>query len=308
MAPDASGFAAAYLGRVSVGTEPGTVLGSTGTVSGWHPHLEVWVLLLAVWGAYRLALGRLGPRLVGPGRPVASRGQRATFALGLLALWLGADWPIHDISERALYSAHMGQHLIFSLVAPPLLLLGTPAWLARELLGRLRLFVVAHWLTTPMVALLLFNGVMVLTHWPDLVDLTLRSEPLHLGAHVALVASALVMWSPVLAPLAELARLSAPAGMLYLFLQSLLPTVPASFLTFAESTLYRFYDTVPRIYGISAVEDQRIAGLLMKLGGGMLLWSVIAVLFFRWHAQEEAATRRRRQEWRDLERQLGGAR
>jgi putative membrane protein len=225
------------------------------------------------------------------------------FILGLVALWVGADWPVHDLSEQFLYSVHMSQHLIFTLVAPPLLLLGTPGWLARELLRPRALYRVVSGVARPLPALVVFNALLVVTHWPALVDLTLRSEPAHFAAHAAIFGSALLMWCPVVAPLPELRLSSPPAQMLYLFLQSIVPTVPASFLVFAERPIYRFYETVPRLWGLSAGEDQRIGGLLMKLGGGLLLWAVITVLFFRWHAEEESSDRQARQ-LRALEREL----
>jgi putative membrane protein len=75
--------------------------------------------------------------------------------------------------------------------------------------------------------------------------------------------------------------------MFYLFLMSLVPTVPASFLTFGHTVLYRFYETAPRIWPIDALTDQRIAGLIMKLVGGFLLWVVIAWYFFKWFSVEE---------------------
>jgi putative membrane protein len=92
---------------------------------------------------------------------------------------------------------------------------------------------------------------------------------------------------PVLNPLIELPRLSYPGRMLYLFLMSLLPTVPASFLTFGHTVLYRHYATVPRIWGISAMTDQLFAGLLMKLGGGAILWGMMSWYFFKWATAEE---------------------
>lgn len=269
----------------------------------WHPHPDVWLLIVALGGGYAYALRRLGPRYTPAGTRPASRRQVAAFSLGLLTLWVGADWPVHDLAEDYLYSVHMTQHLMFSLVVPPLLLLGTPAWMLRELLGRTRLFGVVQRLARPLLALILFNGVVVVTHWPAFVDATLRSEPTHFAAHAVLFVSALVMWCPVAAPLPELRPLSPPAQMVYLFLQSIVPTVPASFLVFAVEPIYKFYETVPRLWGISAGEDQRIGGLLMKLGGGLLLWAIITVLFFRWHAQEESSERQARQ-WRDLEREL----
>ena len=277
----------------------------------WHPHPDVWLLVAVLGGGYAWALRFLGPRrtALGAGAPAgdreppATRAQVAAFSLGLLVVWVGADWPVHDLAERSLYSVHMVQHLLFTLVAPPLLLLGTPAWLARELLAPRWLYAAVRRLARPMSALVLFNGLIVVTHWPAFVDLTLRSEVMHFGAHAAIFGSALLMWCPVLGPLSELQILSPPAQMLYLFLQSIVPTVPASFLVFAERPMYHFYEHVPRLWGLSAGEDQRIGGLLMKIGGGLLLWLVITVLFFRWHTAEEEEEKQARR-WRALDREL----
>lgn len=269
----------------------------------WHAHPDVWILVAALAGGYVWALRRVGPRCVAPGEAVATTRQKVTYGLGVFALWLGADWPIHDLAENYLYSAHMTQHLIFTLVAPPLLLLGLPAWLMRELLSPPRLFRVTQVLARPIIALAAFNALLVATHWPAFVDLTLRYEALHFGAHAAIFVSALLMWCPVAAPLPELRPLTPPAQMLYLFLQSVVPTVPASFLVFSEGVIYKHYETVPRLWGISVIEDQRIGGLLMKLAGGALLWALITVLFFRWHAAEEADERTARR-WRELDKDL----
>ena len=85
-----------------------------------------------------------------------------------------------------------------------------------------------------------------------------------------------------------------PAQMGYLFLQSLVPTVPASFLTFAEAPVYRVYEEFPRITGLSVVADQQFAGGIMKVGGGLILWAAIAVIFFRWFGQDDTSRHRRR--------------
>jgi putative membrane protein len=271
----------------------------------WHAHPDVWVLIAVLLGGYVWALRNLGPRHTAPGQPVATRLQKVCWVTGVLTVLVASDWPVHDLSEKFLYSVHMTQHLLITLVAPPLLLLGTPAWLARELLRPPALYRAVRWLARPFPALVLFNGLIVVTHWPTFVNATLESELLHFAIHAALFVSALLMWAPVTAPLPELRPLTPPAQMLYLFLQSIVPTVPASFLVFAEKPIYRFYDTVPRLWNLSAAEDQRVAGLLMKIGGGLLLWLVIAVLFFKWHAAEEENDREARH-WRDLEREIDG--
>jgi cytochrome c oxidase assembly factor CtaG len=80
--------------------------------------------------------------------------------------------------------------------------------------------------------------------------------------------------------------------------------VPASFLTFAQRPIYTFYESVPRLWGLSVVVDQMIAGLIMKIVGGLLLWGIIAVMFFRWYSREEAGNVVEQVSWDDFEREL----
>jgi putative membrane protein len=229
--------------------------------------------------------------------------QMTAFLFGVATLEIAADWPMHDLSERSLYSIHMVQHLMFSMIAPPLLLLGVPAWMARSILRADRVRRLAYRATRPLLALIVFNAVVVITHWPALVDVTLRNEPAHFAAHFVLFTTAMLVWMPVVSPLPEFPRLPPLARCGFLFLQSIIPTVPASFLTFATHPIYKFYGHVPRLWGLGATEDQRIAGLIMKLGGGFFLWTVIAVVFFKWYADEERTDQRQRR-WRRLEHEL----
>ena len=277
--------------------------GAAASAGTWHAHPEVWLLVVVVGGGYVIATRDLGPRHLGVEGTTGGRSQ-ACFWAGLCALWIGADWPIHDLSENYLLSAHMVQHLLFTFVAPPLLLLGMPAWLLRGLLRSLRLLPVVKFLARPIVALVLFNFVIAVTHWPVVLDAAVASEPLHFGIHFVLFTTATLMWWPVVDPLPETPSLSEPAKMFYLFLQSIVPTVPASFLTFAGSPLYSSYERFPRIWPwLNPLLDQRVAGLTMKLVGGLLLWVVIGVIWFRWNAREEARDRGD-VEWDDFEREL----
>lgn len=253
----------------------------------FHLHPDALALLLAMAAGYPLALRFVGPRFVSPGDRAASRGQVAAFWLGWLSMAVAITWPIHDIGERSLFTAHMIQHLLITLVAPPLLLAGTPGWLLRWLLRPRWLLAVVRRLSRPFVALFLANGVLLAIHWPAFVDLYLGVPVVHFLTHAALFGSATLMWMPVLSPISEIPRVSYPAQMLYLFGQSILPTVPASFLTFGSKPLYGFYAGAERLWGISAITDQRIAGLAMKILGGFILWGVIAVLWFRWAKAEE---------------------
>lgn len=251
---------------------------------GWHAHPDVWLLLGGVWVAYLVAASRHA--LATPADRPERRRRTTLFTAGMALLWLVSDWPVHDLAEGYLYSVHMVQHLVYSLVAAPLLVAGIPAWMWRDLLRPRALGRLFRFATRPVVALALFNGVLLFTHWPEVVEAAVGSELLHFSLHVLIVGSAVVMWWPVLSPLPERPALTPPAQMLYLFFQSLAPTIPASFLTFGRSLLYPVYGTFPRIWGMSALTDQLVAGLIMKIAGGLILWSVIVVVFFNWHAQE----------------------
>jgi putative membrane protein len=269
----------------------------------WHAHPDVWILMLGAILAYVYAITKLGPKYVGPDEETATTRHKVCFLLGMAVLWIGADTPMHDIAEDYLFSAHMIQHMLFTLVAPPLLLLGMPRWLLRLLTSPKPVMKALKVVTRPIIALAIFNVGVAVTHWPALVNLSVGSEPVHFALHSAIFTSAIIMWWPVIDPLPGLGRLSEPGKMLYLFAQSILPTVPASFLTFANSPIYSAYEAFPRLWGISAVSDQMVAGLIMKIVGGLLLWVVIAVIFFRWYAKEN------RQEdesvsWEDFEQDL----
>jgi putative membrane protein len=252
------------------------------TLPPFHVHLDVLVNLGALAGVYLVAAAR-HERTTGERLP---RGRRYRYLGGVAVLLLGASWPIHDLAERYLYSMHMVQHMLFTFVAAPLLLTGTPAWMWRALLRPAPVRAVWALLTRPLVALLVANGVLFFVHWPAVVTLSVRSEFAHFSLHTLLLGSAIVMWWPVLSPLPELPPMSRPGQLMYLFFQSLAPTIPASFLTFGTEPLYPIYATFPRIWSIDALTDQLIAGLVMKIVGGAILWIEITAIFFRWGHEE----------------------
>ena len=272
---------------------------ASGSAWRFHPHPDVWLLLGFIAIGYLAALRWwIEPE---DGRVSATGIQKVAFFGGLAVLWLGADWPIHDIAEDYLFSIHMVQHTLFSLIAPGLLLLGLPAPLLRKLLRPVMPAV--RFATKPLIALALFNGVILFTHWPVIVNFSVTNELGHFALHLLLVFSSLVMWWVVVSPLPELGALQPAGKMLFLLGQSFLPTVPASFLTFATEPIYEVYAQAPRIWGMSAVTDQMVAGLIMKVGGGLILWSVIGLIFFRWYARENRPVTDEIA-WEDFEREL----
>jgi putative membrane protein len=261
-----------------------------GTVLEFHVHPEVIIIGGALLLGYVHALRRWGPIFhPRPDDPPATGKQKVLFVSGVLTYLVAVGWPLHDIADQYLYSAHMVQHVLIGYLAPPLLLLGTPEWLGRALFGRGLAGRVYARLTRPLVAALAFNIAIAFIHWPLVVDTMVRNEAFHIGTHVLLFGTALLAWSSLCSPLPEVrGRLSEPAKMLFIFTMTLLPTIPASFLTFGETPLYPIYAETPNLLGLDARDDMQLAGLIMKSVVGLVLWIIISVMFFRWAGKEGA--------------------
>ena len=246
----------------------------------WKAHPEVWVLVIAVSLLGFWAVKVIGPKVVDPGQKVVSKRQKITFIVATVLLFVSADWPLHDIAEDHLYSAHMLQHLLITFIIPPLFLLSIPMWLANLLVvSDTFSSQIIRKLSHPVVAGVIFNALVALTHWSGFVQFSADSGIFHYTIHVLLFITALLMWLPVVSPIPEL-RLSLPGQMIYLFLMSIIPTVPAAWLTFAEGTVYNHYDDGYQMRGISVQSDQQAAGLIMKLLGGFYLWGIIVFKFY----------------------------
>ena len=250
-------------------------------VNPWRfqTHPEVWLLVVAVLVAYIYAVRVIGPVAVKSG-PVTTRKQRIVFVIAILMLWLASDWPVHDIAEEYLYSAHMFQHMVLSYFMPPLVLLAVPKWLFDSIFGYGRARRIVSFLSKPVIAGVAFNAIVMITHIPQVVNRSVSNGLMHYSLHIALVLTALLVWMPICGPEPKL-HLQSGGKMIYLFLMSVVPTVPAAWLTFAEGSVYKHYDIAVRVWGMSVTTDQQVAGAIMKTGGSVFLWSIIVFIFFK---------------------------
>ena len=254
----------------------------------WHGHLDALVGLAALEGVYLLGVGPLREkyRLADE---VDSR-QIATFTLGVLVILFALLSPLHVLSDQYLFSAHMLQHVMLTLVAPPLLILGTPDWLLRPLLRPDAVFRLVRVFTHPVVAFALFNIVFSLWHIPTLYNLSVTNHLIHIAEHLLFMTAAVLMWWPLVSTMPELPRLSYALQMIYLFLLSIAQLIVFGPITFAPTPLYEWYVEAPRIWAISAVGDQQIGAIIMKMGGGAIFLGLIVAIFFRWYRSEEEET------------------
>jgi len=245
----------------------------------FQAHVEVWLLMIAIISSYVYAIKVIGPRVV-PHGVVVTRRQIQAFTAGALLMWIASDWPIHDIAEEYLYSVHMMQHMMLSYFVPPLMLLATPKWLFDAIFGTGRAYRAIKFLSRAPVAGLLFNVMVMVAHIPDVVNRSVSNGPMHYSLHILLVLTSLLMWMPICGPERSF-RLQYGGMMIYLFLMSVIPTVPAAWLTFAEGSVYKHYDIPVRVWGLSVTTDQQLAGAVMKSAGSMFLWTIIVIIFFR---------------------------
>jgi len=257
----------------------------------WQAYPGVWLFIIAIAVGATVLVRRLAPAHAPAGVRPVSHGQLAWFGLGLLVLWLATDWPVGALGAGYLLSVHTAQWILYTLVVPPFLLLGMPAWLPRSAgpgsgMGRL-----LRLLARPFIALLVTDAILLASHLPPVVDGFRRTQWGSFTVDLAWLIGGLVMWWPVLAPNPDISRVSYPWKIGYLFLCTLVPIVPAAFLTYADYPVYALYELAPRVYDIPAITDQQAAGLLMKAVADPIIWLAMAVVFFRWQRVEEAADR-----------------
>ena len=213
-----------------------------------------------------------------------------------MILFLSLTGPLHDLSDYFLFSAHMVQHMLIMMIVPPLALLGMPAWLIRPVIRARGMNGLTRFLVSPITAFALYNVVFVIWHFPFMYNAALENHDLHIVQHLMFIATATMMWWPVINPVPELARMPGPVQILYLFAIGLPASVVSAFIALAEDVVYPFYGRAPRVMTLTAIEDQQLGGMIMWVPGMILLWAAITIVFFKWarrEDREEAAERER---------------
>jgi putative membrane protein len=247
-------------------------------------HVETLLVAAGLAAAWLTAWARRGA--------TPPLGQAAAFTAGLVALLGALNGPVHDLAEAARFSAHMVQHLLLTLVVPPCLLAGTPAFIMDALLGALLrrpwMEALARRATHPVPALGLYAATLVAVHLPVPFNAALESHGWHIAEHIALIATATLAWWPVLAPSRRLPALHYAAQLLYLFAFGMPMTVVAAMITGAEHVLYPFYAAAAPAAGLDALAEQRLGGVVMWVPAGMVPLAAFTLVFFRWAAAEAA--------------------
>ena len=241
------------------------------------------VLYLVGW----LKLRRLAPHRFD--------GWRLTsFLGGLLALFIAISSPL-DTFDNLLLQVHMVQHLMFMMVAPPLLLLGNPFLplltglprsIARNALGPFLnwrpMRQLGLWLTHPRTAWIIYVGCTLGWHLPAPYELTLHSNAWHEVEHICFLLSALLFWWPVVQPWPSRPQWPRWTMIPYLLLADIQNTALSAFLSFSDRVLYPTYEKVPHFAGMTPLSDQSIAGAIMWVPGSIAYLLPAAVIAARY--------------------------
>lgn len=255
--------------------------------------LVLVALLLTCWWYGRGA--RTVWRSAGRGQAV-SRGQVAAFAGGTVTVVVALISPVDPLSE-ALFSAHMTQHVLLTLVAAPLYVISAPlqtmAWglepALRRRMGRWqgRLRAVLWSPALPGLGLALYTVVFTAWHVPAAYNAALRSDAVHALEHATMLGAALAFWAPIVRP----RRTHGGAGVVLLFVSLIASGVLAALLVFAPTPWYAHPPTAA--WGLTRLEDQQVAGAVMWVGGGIIYLVAGVIVLMRWLRIDAAITARR---------------
>lgn len=220
--------------------------------------------------------------------------QAAAFAGAMLALLASLASPLDALGEEHLFSAHMLQHVLLGDVAPLLLLLSLSRVIMRPLTRRLMsveraLGPLAH----PVTGIVLWLVLMYAWHIPALYDAALTNPVVHLLEHATFFTAGVCVWWPLIQPVPMRRRLTGMWPLVYIGSAKLGLAVLGLYLTWSTQVLYPYYETVPRIWGLSAIEDQNIGGAIMMVEQSLTFVLVLAWVFMRMLASSEAEERRR---------------
>lgn len=243
----------------------------------------------------------------GFGKVISAR-QRNAWYMAMLSLGIALFSPL-DALGGALFSAHMVQHLILFVVTPWLLAYTRPGlgmwWgLSADVRKRVGSSAGTHpivrWLhgasKNPTIIVIVFTAVLWLWHTPALYNAALRSDFIHAVEHFSFMAGAYLLWSWLLS--VQLSR-GGPTGdrhgvaILIVFVTVMQSGVLGAILTFARKPLYEMHAGYTELWGISLLQDQQIAGILMWVPMGLTFTLVALLLFRAWLIASDRQARRR---------------
>lgn len=276
----------------------------------WSPFFFFFVALAVIGYLY----------LIGPWRekhypdePAPTRRQRVLALSGFTIFYLAQGGPL-ELLGHLNFAYHMTNMALSYLIVPPLILLGSPAFLWRRIFAasfwrRLR------WIMNPILTLLMFNGLFSFYHVPAVHDYIMTNYVVHAAFYAVLLIAAFLMWWHIVCPVPGWSRLTDLRKIGYIFANGILLTPACALIIFSGKPLYNVY-TDPAIWAdalgycmpasnaealvamvggpaafaiMGPYEDQQTGGIIMKLVQEVMYGSILAYVFYQWYKKERAA-------------------
>jgi putative membrane protein len=262
-----------------------------------HPQLH-WLPDPAVLAPLALFAGIYLWRFREARREAGGRGaslkEAAAFTGAAIAILIALVSPLDRLGEDYLFSAHMLQHVLLGDIAPLLLLLALSRVIMRPATRRLMGFERALGpLANPVTGIVLWLALMYLWHVPGLYDGAVEHPLVHVLEHLCFFAAGIALWWPLIQPVPMRHRLTGMQPVAYIAAAKGGLAALGLYLAWASTPLYPYYETTPRIWGLSPTEDQNVGGVIMMVEQSMTLVLVLVVLFVRMLGQSEEEERRR---------------
>jgi cytochrome c oxidase assembly factor CtaG len=269
----------------------------SGYIGASDPELH-WLADPAVLAPIALLVGVYVSRFRAARREAGGRGagfaQAAAFTGAILALLAALVSPLDGLGEDYLFSAHMLQHVLLGDVAPVLLLLSLSRVIMRPATRRLHAVERALGpFASPWTGIAIWLGLMYLWHIPALYDAAVEHPLVHFLEHVSFFTAGLALWWPLVQPVPMRRRLTGMQPLAYIASAKAGLAALGLLLTWSTTVVYPYYESTPRIWGLSPVDDQNVGGVIMMVEQSLTLVIALAVLFIGMLARSEAEERRR---------------
>lgn len=286
----AGGHPTATIGRV-FGDDHVALAAAAHPRIDWLPDplvLAPLAVLLAIYvRRFRRAQSEEGGRGAGPGQALA-------FATGMLALLAALATPLDGLGQDYLFSAHMLQHVLLGDLAPVLLLLSLSRVIMRPATRRLmRAERALGPFAGPWTGIALWLGLMYLWHLPSMYDAALEHPVVHVVEHASFFTAGIAVWWPLVQPVPMRRPLKGLWTVAYIGTAKFGLAALGLYLTWSTNVLYDYYEEVPRIWGLTAVNDQNAGGAIMMVEQSLTFVIALVVLFAGMLTRSEADELRR---------------
>ncbi len=236
---------------------------------------------------FRRARRESGPRGAGARHALC-------FAAAIVVLLVAVASPLDGLGEEYLFSAHMAQHVLLSDIAPLLLLLGLSRVIMRPLTRRLlaverALGPLAH----PITGIVVWFALIYFWHIPSMYEAAIGNPVVHALEHASFFTAGVAVWWPLIQPIPMRRPLTGPGTFAYILAAKMGLGGLGLFLAWSSTVAYPVYETLPRVWGLSAIEDQNLGGALMMVEQSLVLAAVLLVLFVKMLASSEQQDLRR---------------